>query len=31
MWLVAPSNVVFPLELQERIHEGNLIIYERKR
>jgi hypothetical protein len=27
-WLVAPSSVVFPLAFQERIRDGNLVIYE---
>jgi hypothetical protein len=27
-WLVAPSNVVFPLTLQERIRDGHLVVYE---
>ena len=27
-WLVAPSNVVFPLALQERMRNGPLVIYE---
>ena len=27
-WLVAPSTVVFPLALQERMRDGRLVIYE---
>jgi hypothetical protein len=27
-WLVAPSSVVFPLALQERMRDGPLVIYE---
>jgi len=27
-WLVAPSSVVFPLMLQERMRDGPLVIYE---
>jgi hypothetical protein len=27
-WLVAPSNIVFPLALQERMRDGHLVIYE---
>jgi hypothetical protein len=29
-WLVAPSSVVFPLALQERMRDGPLVIYELK-
>jgi hypothetical protein len=27
-WLVAPSSIVFPLALQERMRDGSLVIYE---
>jgi hypothetical protein len=30
-WLVAPSSVVFPLALQERMRDGPLVIYELRR